>query len=169
MNASLSDQWPEAWWVPRSGLVKTGAGTMVLAGNNSFDGQTYIQESTLIAASSTALGSGGHDGNTMSWISDGATLALQGGVSLDRHFHVWGSGVGGLGAVRSISGNNALTNAPGGGGGYALRSNVTVGVDADTLTMSGFYNGDGGSYGITRSAPGPSPSPRSAVTPAERR
>ena len=150
VNANLTDQYPEAWWLSRSALVKTGAGTMVLAGNNSYDGQTYVQEGTLIAASSTALGPGGHDGNTMSWISDGATLALQGGVSLDEHFHVWGAGVGGLGAVRSISGNNALTNAPGGTGGYALRSNTTVGVDADTLTMSGFYNGDGGSYSLTK-------------------
>ena len=132
------------------GIAKSGAGAMTLSGNNSYSGQTDIQAGTLIAASSTALGVGGHNGGTMTFIQDGATLALQGGVSLDEHFHVWGSGVGGLGAVRSISGNNALTNAPGGGAGYALRSNTTVGVDADTLTVSGFYNGDGGSYALTK-------------------
>ena len=131
-------------------LVKAGAGTITLTGANTYGGQTDITGGMLVAASNTALGSGGHNGATMTFIQDGATLALQGGVSLDEHFHVWGAGVGGLGAVRSLSGNNALTNAPGGGAGYALRSDVTVGVEADTLTMSAFYNGDAGSYGLTK-------------------
>ncbi|TAE77162.1 MAG: hypothetical protein EAZ65_01655 [Verrucomicrobia bacterium] len=152
VDANLSDQYPDAWWVARSNLVKSGAGTMVLAGSNSYDGQTDIQAGTLVAASSNALGTGGWDGNTMSFIQNGASLALQGGVSLNEHFHVWGSGVGGNGAIRSISGNNALTMTYGGGGsgpGFALRSNTTVGVDADTLTATGFYQ-DGGSWGITK-------------------
>lgn len=131
-------------------LVKAGAGTITLAGPNTYGGQTNITGGMLVAANNTALGPGGHNGTTMTFIQDGATLALQGGVSLDEHFHVWGAGVGGLGAVRSLGGNNALTNAPGGGAGYALRSNVTVGVDADTLTMSAFYNGDAGSHGLTK-------------------
>ena len=131
-------------------LVKAGSGTITLAGPNTYGGQTDITGGMLVAANNTALGPGGHNGTTMTFIQDGATLALQGGVSLDEHFHVWGAGVGGLGAVRSISGNNALTNAPGGGAGYALRSEVTVGVDADTLTVSAFYNGDAGSYGLTK-------------------
>jgi len=139
-----------AFWVAgRGGFVKNGGGTLVLAGANSYDGVTDITAGTLIAASNTALGAGGHSGETMSYIRDGATLALQGGVSLDEHFHVWGAGVGGLGAIRSLSGNNALTNSPGGGAGFALRTNTVVGVDADTLTVSGFYQ-DGGSFGLTK-------------------
>ncbi|MCE9608820.1 MAG: autotransporter-associated beta strand repeat-containing protein [Chthoniobacter sp.] len=132
------------------GLTKNGTGTMVLSGANSYGGQTQINAGTLLVTNSTGLGVGGHNGTTMTFIQDGATLALQGGISLDEHFHVWGAGVGGLGAVRSISGNNALTNAPGGGPGYALRSDTTVGVEADTLTVSGFYNGDAGSYGLIK-------------------
>jgi autotransporter-associated beta strand protein len=130
-------------------LIKSGSGKWVLSGNSSYGGQTDITSGTLVAASSTALGIGGHNGATMSWVRDGATLALQGGISLDEHFHVWGSGVDGLGAVRSISGNNALTNAPGGAPGYALRSNTTVGVDADKLTVSGFYQ-EAGSFGLIK-------------------
>ena len=133
----------------RGGIVKNGGGTLLLSGANSYDGVTDIAGGTLIAASNTAIGAGGHSGETMSYIRDGATLALQGGVSLDEHFHVWGSGVGGLGAVRSLSGNNALTNSPGGGPGFALRTNTVVGVDADTLTVSGFYH-DSGSFGLTK-------------------
>jgi autotransporter-associated beta strand protein len=130
-------------------LVKSGTGKWVLSGNSNYGGQTDITAGTLVAASNTALGTGGHNGATMSWVRDGATLALQGGISLDEHFHVWGSGVDGLGAVRSLSGNNALTNAPGGGPGYALRSNTTVGVDAGKLTVTGFYQ-DGGSFGLNK-------------------
>jgi autotransporter-associated beta strand protein len=133
----------------RGGLVKNGVGTLVLAGANSYDGITDIVAGTLIAASNTAIGAGGHSGETMSYIRDGATLALQGGVSLDEHFHVWGSGVGALGAVRSLSGNNTLTNSPGAGAGFALRTNIVVGVDADTLTVSGFYQHEG-SFGLTK-------------------
>ncbi|MFO1529569.1 MAG: autotransporter-associated beta strand repeat-containing protein, partial [Kiritimatiellia bacterium] len=143
LNGALQD------WNGTASLAKQGAGTAVLAGGNTYAGQTDIQAGTLLATSNTALGVGGHNGATMTFIQDGATLALQGGISLDEHFHVWGSGVGGLGAVRSISGNNALTNAPGGGAGYALRSNTTVGVDADTLTMSGFYEASG-AWGLTK-------------------
>ena len=152
LNATLADQWPEVSWVSASSLVKTGAGTLVLAGANSYDGQTDIQSGMLTAAHSTAIGAGGWNGATMTWIRDGATLALQGGVSLDEHFHVWGSGSGGRGAVRSINGNNALTMTYGGSGsgpGFCLRSHTTVGVDADTLSVTGFYQ-DGGAFGLTK-------------------
>ena len=131
-------------------LTKQGSGTQTLSGANSYTGLTNIHAGTLVAANNTALGAGGHNGNTMTYIHDGATLAMQGGISLDEHFHVWGAGVGGLGAVRSISGNNTLSNSPGGGPGFNLRSNTTVGVDADTLTVSGFYDNDGGNFGITK-------------------
>ena len=135
--------------VAPANLRKEGTGTITLSGANTYSGVTDIVAGTLVAASSTALGVGGHNGGTMSWIYDGATLALQGGVSLDEHFHVWGSGVGGLGAIRSLSGSNALTNAPGGGPGFALRSNTVVGVDAGTLTASGFYEHEG-SFTLTK-------------------
>ncbi|MFY7816930.1 MAG: beta strand repeat-containing protein [Akkermansiaceae bacterium] len=135
------------------GINKAGSGTLVLSGANSFSGQLSINAGTVLATSSTALGVGGHNGTTMSFVGDGATLALQGGISLDEHFHVWGAGVGGAGAIRSISGNNAFTNAPGGGAGYCLRSDTTVAVEADTLTVSGFYQ-DGGSYGLIKTGAG---------------
>ena len=132
-----------------AGISKSGSGTIVLSGANTFGGQLYINAGTLIAANNTALGAGGHNGATMAIINDGSTLALRGGISLDEHFHVWGAGVGGLGAVRSLSGDNALTNAPNGGPGYCLRSDTTVGVDAGMLTISGFYQ-DQGSFSLTK-------------------
>lgn len=47
VNANLSDQWPEVTWTPASALVKTGAGTMVLAGTNTFDGATSVNQGVL--------------------------------------------------------------------------------------------------------------------------
>jgi autotransporter-associated beta strand protein len=130
-------------------ITKSGDGILELTAGNTYSGLTNINTGTLLAANNTALGAGGFNGTSMSFIYDGATLALQGGISLDEHFHVWGSGVGGLGAVRSISGNNALTSSYLGGAGYNMRSSSTVGVDADTLSISGFYE-EGGSFSLTK-------------------
>lgn len=131
-------------------LTKQGSGTQTLSGSNSYTGVTTISAGTLVAGNNTALGAGGFDGATMTFIQDGATLALQGGVTLDEHFHVWGAGIGGLGAVRSISGHNALTSSNLGGAGYALRSDSTIGVDADSLTVTGFYGELGGGFGLSK-------------------
>ncbi len=134
------------------GITKEGTGTLTLSGSNSYSGVTDIKAGTLVADNGTALGTGGWSGSTMTWVRDGATLALQGNISLDEHMHVTGTGVGGLGAIRSLSGNNALTmtnNNSGSGPGLAIDGNTTIGVDADTLTLTGFYH-DSGSYGITK-------------------
>lgn len=152
INATLTDSYPEVWWLSASHFIKTGAGTAVLAGSNSYDGVTDIVSGMLTAANSSALGAGGWNGATMTWIRNGATLALQGGVSLDEHLHLLGTGVGGQGALRSISGNNALTLPYGGSGsgpGFCFDGDTTVGVDADVLTVTGFYQ-DTGSFGLTK-------------------
>ena len=152
INAVLADQYPEVSWLSASNLVKAGAGTMVLSGSNSYDGITDIVGGMLTAAHSSALGAGGWSGANMTWIRNGATLALQGGISLGEHLHLLGTGVGGQGALRSLSGNNALTLTNGGSGsgpGFCFDGDTTVGVDADTLTVTGFYE-DTGSFGLTK-------------------
>ena len=130
-------------------LTKSGVGTWVLAGAGNYLGVTNINAGMLLATNNTSLGVGGWDGGTMTNVLDGGTLALRGGISLDEHMHVWGAGVGGLGAIRSLSGNNALTIGGNNGTGFALRSNTVVGVDADTLTVTGFYE-YGGSFDLTK-------------------
>jgi autotransporter-associated beta strand protein len=65
--------------------------------------------------------------------------------------HVAGAGVNGLGALRSLSGNNALTQSGGANGvGFCLNTNATIGVDADTLTLTGFYNDTDKPGGFTK-------------------
>lgn len=64
VNANFGDQYPEVWWVSASNLVKTGAGTMVLAGNNSYDGATIVSAGTLLVT--------GALGNTAVTVDGGA-------------------------------------------------------------------------------------------------
>ena len=118
-------------------VSKEGMGTWVLAGAGNYLGGTDIKAGILIAANSSALGTGGLNGATMTWIRNGATLALRGDISADEHMHVLGSGVGGLGAIRNLSGANALTMTIG------LDGDTTIGVDAGTLTLTNAVYGDG--------------------------
>jgi autotransporter-associated beta strand protein len=129
----------------RGAISKAGQGTLLLLGTNTYTGRTSILEGTVVAANSRALGAGGVFVDTMTTVSAGATLALQGNISMDEHMHIFGSGVGGLGAIRNLSGSNALTAT-----GYALRSDVTLGADTGQLTISGAIGQEGGAYGITK-------------------
>jgi autotransporter-associated beta strand protein len=112
-------------------LVKQGSGTLTLSGNNTYSGLTTINAGTLVAASDTALG-GSTWGNT---IASGATLGLQGGINLtEGQFNVTGTGAGGSGAIRNLSGSNTLNAA------LDLGGNTTITSDAGTLTTTGQIN-----------------------------
>jgi autotransporter-associated beta strand protein len=117
---------------------KEGVGTWVLAGAGNYLGVTDVKAGTLVAANSAALGAGGLDGATMTWVRAGATLALQGDITANEHLHMAGTGVGGQGAIRNLAGANALTQTIG------LDGDTTIGVDAGTLTLSNAIYGDGG-------------------------
>ena len=105
------------------------------AGNDNYI--TGIDQVVLDAAGSLPA-------NSAIAIAAGATLALQGSITGNVHMHIAGAGVGGLGAIRSLSGNNALTP------NFALDGNSTFGVEADTLSISSVIYHDSGSYGITK-------------------
>lgn len=114
-----------------NGLTKAGSGTLTLSGANTFSGNTTINAGALVAANNTALGTSTF-GNT---IASGGALHLQGGITLNEgSFSVAGTGVSNTGALRNLTGNNALTAA------LTLTGNTTIASDAGTLTLSGQVN-----------------------------
>ena len=114
-------------------LNKAGGGTVTLSGNNTYTGVTNVQAGTLIAASSTALGTTA--GGTV--VSSGATLGLQGGITIGEPITLNGSGVGGNGALRNVTGINRTTGA------ITLGSASTIGSDAGILQIDGTINNNG--------------------------
>ncbi len=87
-------------------LIKDGTGTgkLILSGNNSnLTGDIFINNGTLQAANSNALGTG------TTTVSGGATLELSGGISPSNAITVAGTGVGGNGAIRNVGGTNTLS------------------------------------------------------------
>jgi fibronectin-binding autotransporter adhesin len=85
INANLSDQWPEYPVVPASGLTKSGIGTMVLNGTNTYDGNTIVNEGSLTVTPSSGLRfrPTGNGATNSVLGSDIATLSFLGTVSLD--------------------------------------------------------------------------------------
>ncbi|QVQ09674.1 fibronectin-binding autotransporter adhesin ShdA [Salmonella enterica subsp. enterica serovar Paratyphi B str. CFSAN000540] len=74
---------PNSTWDGKS-LTKEGAGTLILSGDNDYSGGTTINEGTLVAASTTALGTGLVDNNaTLVLDADGEVSAV-GGITTHR-------------------------------------------------------------------------------------
>ena len=110
-----------------AGLTKSGAGTLILSGENTYGGNTAINGGALRASHANALGTIGN-GTT---VSSGAALELSGGISIGAEaLSLSGSGISSTGALRNISGNNAY------GGVISFAGATTIGSDAGTLTLS---------------------------------
>ncbi|HEX3658961.1 MAG TPA: autotransporter-associated beta strand repeat-containing protein [Pirellulales bacterium] len=132
-------------------LVKDGSGTAFISAANSYDGQTTVNAGAVNISNATALGSTA--AGTV--VSAGAALQVQSssGITVNEPIAIAGQGIGtgtgsagaqtydsqvnnalytGLGALRSVSGNNVWT------GGIQLISTATfIGVDAgSTLNVS---------------------------------
>ena len=87
----------------RGALTKSGEGTVVLSGANTFGGTMTVNTGALNVRNSTALGSTA--GGTI--VDDGAELQLQGGITIGAEsLTLNGSGTSGHGALRNLSGTN---------------------------------------------------------------
>ena len=115
------------------GLVKDGAGTLILAGNNSYTGGTLISADTL------QVGNGGADGSIAagSAITNNATLAFRVGTS-DR---VFGSSITGTGSVvmDSPGGEVDLTASNSYTGGTTITAGQLHAITANSFG-TGFVN-----------------------------
>ncbi len=107
------------------GFTKTGTGTNYLSGANTYSGPTIVSAGVLNIQNSSALGSG----PAGAVVASGATLELQGGVTVTNSVTLSGTGVSALGALRSFTNNNAW-NGP-----IALAAAATIGCDTNSLTL----------------------------------
>lgn len=108
-------------------LTKSGAGLLILSGDNTMQGPLVISGGTVRLANSNALGA-------TSWgneVSSGATLELTGGINVaEGGLSLNGNGVGGNGALRNLSGNNTLSAQ------ISLGSDTRIQSDGGTLTLT---------------------------------
>lgn len=113
-------------------FTKSGAGTLMLSGQNTYTGLTTISAGVLNIQNSSALGTS--TGNTS--ITNGAALEIQGGINItSESLTLNGTGISSTGALRSISGNNIW------GGTISLGSSSEIAVDANTFSLNGIISG----------------------------
>jgi autotransporter-associated beta strand protein len=86
-------------------LVKSGGGSMILSGNNTYTGATNVTAGHLRITHGNALGT--NAGGTT--VTSGATLALRGGINLAESVTISGTGVSSAGAIFNETGNNTIT------------------------------------------------------------
>lgn len=113
-------------------LVKSGSGTLTLAGSNTYAGSTAISAGTLTVQNTGALGNAG--AATTTTVASGATLALDfGGTQTiaNENLTLNGTGVGANGALRNLAGNTTWS------GTISLENNSEIQSDAGTLTIGG--------------------------------
>jgi autotransporter-associated beta strand protein len=153
LNSSPSQNWTVSAPVGGAGsLVKTGVGTLVLSGANTYSGGTTVNAGTLLVNSNSALGDSagglslqGGTLKTSAAISSGRGVSLSGGGTVDTNgFDSTLSGVvGGTGAltktgagVLSLSGANTYSGGTlVSGGSLGVNSSQALGTGA--LILSG--------------------------------
>ncbi|MFZ5495867.1 MAG: autotransporter-associated beta strand repeat-containing protein [Verrucomicrobiota bacterium] len=113
-------------------LTKSGTGTLVLSGANTYTGATSVNAGVLNIRHSQALGSTAA-GTT---VTTGEQLQLQGGISVGAEaLSITGTGVGSTGALRNIADSNSYA------GLITLTGNTQFTADAGSLTLSGGVTG----------------------------
>ncbi len=114
------------------GFAKTGDGTLVLSGDNTFLGMLSIRGGVVNIRSDQALG----DSSGLTVVLADAALHLQGGITTGDSIVIFGDGIANTGSIRNIAGENTIT------GDLVLNTDTRVNSDAGTLTLAGDINGE---------------------------
>jgi autotransporter-associated beta strand protein len=112
------------------GFTKGGSGTLVLSGDNVYTGMTTVSSGVLRISHANALGSV----QATTVVAADATLELTGNALSLEPVAISGSGVGGNGAIRNLSGVNSL-------GPITLADDATIGVREGDLTVGNISSG----------------------------
>ena len=114
-------------------FAKTGAGTVILSGANTYTGNTLVAGGTLVVAHNAALGAAA--GGTT--VNIGATLGLQNDVTVaaGETYTLNGTASPAAPSLKNISGTNTLDGAITLSGG--TNTGVTIDANLGTLTLNG--------------------------------
>jgi len=124
-------------------LTKSGTGTLVLGGLNTYSGTTEVSAGVLNLRNASALGATS-SGTT---VDSNGSLQLQGGIAVGAEpLTLNNAGVSGAGAIENVSGANSWSGA------ITLASASTIGSTGGTLTLSG--NVDNGTFLLTAGGAG---------------
>jgi autotransporter-associated beta strand protein len=116
------------------GFEKTGVGTLILSGNNTFTTGLTLTAGVLNIRHDNALGTTAAGTS----VASGAALELQGGITIGAEaLSLSGTGISTAGALRNISGDNTY------GGAITLAAASRIHSDAGLLTLSGAIGGAG--------------------------
>jgi len=122
------------------GLTKSGAGTWVLSGSNSYTGNTTVSGGTLQINGSYA---GNGTGNTSLLTIGGGTLSVgssAGTLTFGGDGYAYGAAVGDSGSTGTLIINGGVTNIAGAGGTAAslnIGTNTGGGAGNGTVTITG--------------------------------
>jgi fibronectin-binding autotransporter adhesin len=127
-------------------ISKTGTSTFTLSGANTYGGLTTVSAGILNIQNNTGLGTTAA-GTT---VSSGATLQLQGGISVGTEtLSIAGTGASGqTGALVNVSGTNGY------GGLLTLTAATTLSSDGGTLNLTNAGTITGATFGLTLAGAG---------------
>jgi fibronectin-binding autotransporter adhesin len=119
------------------GFSKTGAGTLILGGTNTFTGTASLQTGTTTISNTSALGASGAGNETV--VSSGAQLRISTSGTIAESFTVSGRGGPAEGAIRMVSPSTATIS-----GDITLSGSAEFfATNGTSLTLAGNIGGTG--------------------------